>query len=143
MNELLTWIIVGYDGITCNAMLREETYVDIAIIEAKEIDHDWSKGDRDLFMKTKDFERTSIKLEEIVSQSDEFVVVRGIAGIGKTSMVDSYVLKWAQGVLLNGKENSQQIDILFKLTCRNVNTFSNIFTAEDLLRTEYAKFNIA
>ena len=139
INELLTWMIVGDDGITCNAMLREQAYVDLAIIEAKEIDHDWSKGDRDFFMKTKHFERTSIKLEEILSQSDEFVVVRGIAGIGKTSMVDSYVLKWAQGELLNGKDNSQQIDILFKLTCRNVNTFSNIFTAEDLLRAEYAK----
>ena len=139
MNELLTWMIVGDDGITCNAMLREEAYIDLAIIEAKEIDHDWSKGDRDFFMKTKHFERTSIKLEEILSESDEFVVVRGIAGIGKTSMVDSYVLKWAQGELLNGKDNSQQIDILFKLTCRNVNTFSNVFTAEDLLRAEYAR----
>ena len=133
------WMIVGDDGITCNAMLREQAYVDLAIIEAKEIDHDWSKGDRDFFMKTKHFERTSIKLEEILSQSDEFVVVRGIAGIGKTSMVDSYVLKWAQGEFLNGKDNSQQIDILFKLTCRNVNTFSNILTAEELLRAEYAK----
>ena len=133
------WMIVGDDGITCNAMLREEAYVDLAIIEAKEIDHDWSKGDRDFFMKTTHFERTSIKLEEILSKSDEFVVVRGIAGIGKTSMVDSYVLKWAQGEFLNGKDNSQQIDILFKLTSRNVNTFSNIFTAEDLLRAEYAK----
>ena len=139
MNDLLTWMIVGDDGKTCNTMLREEAYVELAIIEAKEIDHDWSKGDRDFFMKTKHFERTSIKLEEILSQSDEFVVVRGIAGIGKTSMVDSYVLKWAQGVLLNGKGNSQEIDILFKLTCRNINTFSNVFTAEDLLRAEYAK----
>ena len=139
MNELLTWMIVGDDGITCNTMLREEAYVDLAIIEAKEMDNDWNKGDRDFFMKTKHFERTSIKLEEILSQSDEFVIVRGIAGIGKTSMVDSYVLKWAQGVLLNGKDNSQQIHILFKLTCRNVNTFSNVFTAEDLLRAEYAK----
>ena len=133
------WMLVGDDGITCNAMFREQAYVDLAIIEAKEIDNDWSKGDRDFFMKTKHFERTNIQLEGILSQSDEFVVVRGIAGIGKTSMIDSYVLKWAQGELLNGKDNSQKIYILFKLTCRNVNNFSNIFTPEDLLRAEYAK----
>ena len=52
-------------------------------------------------------------------------------------MVDSYVLKWAEQELLNGENNSHRIDFLFKLACRNINTFSNVNTAEQILRTEY------
>ena len=138
LKELLTWILVGWDGITCDDVSREKAFVNLAIISAQLMDKDWSDGDRDFHMKTKHFERTSITLEEIFSREDDFVVVRGIAGIGKTSMVDSYVLKWAKHELLNGKENNPlQIDFLFKLTCRNINTFTNISTAEQLLRTEY------
>ena len=137
MNELLTWMLVGWDGISCDRLSREEAFVELAIIEAQLMDEDWSYGDREFHMKTKHFERTSIKFEDILSREDDFVVIRGIAGIGKTSMVDSYVLKWAKHELLNGKKNSHQIDFLFKLTCRNINTFTDISTAEQLLRTEY------
>ena len=130
-------MLVGWNGMTCDVMSREEAYVELAIIEAQLMDEDWSEGDRDYHMKTKHFERTSITFEDIFSRQDEFVIVRGIAGIGKTSMLDSYVLKWAKHEILNGKNNSHQIDFLFKLTCRNINTFTNISTAEQLLRTEY------
>ena len=128
---------VGWDGISCDPLSREEAFVELAIIEAQLMDEDWSGGDRDYHMKTKHFERTSITFEEIFSRKDEFVIVRGIAGIGKTSMVDSYILKWAKHEILNGNNNSHHIDFLFKLTCRNINTFTNINTAEQLLRTEY------
>ena len=78
-------------------------------------------------------------MEDILSRIDNFVVVRGIAGIEKTSMVDSYVLKWAKQEILNGQNNSHQIDFLFKLTCRKINTFSNVSSAEEILRCEYEK----
>ena len=139
VNELLTWLIIGWNGITCDGMTREEAYVELAIIEAKQIDEAWSTGDRDYHIKTKHFEKKSIKLEDILSRIDNFVVVRGIAGIGKTSMVDSYVLKWAKQEILNGENNSHRIDFLFKLTCRKINTFSNVSTAEEILRCEYEK----
>ena len=79
-------------------------------------------------------------MEEVLSKDDEFVIVRGIAGIGKTSLVDSYVLKWAQGELLNGKNNSPHIVLLFKLVGRNLNTVSNVSTGQELLRMEF--FNV-
>ena len=139
INKLLTWLIEGWNGITCECISRENAYVQLAIIQAKQIDEAWSTGDRDYHMKTKHFEKKSIKLEDILSISDNFVIVRGIAGIGKTSMVDSYVLKWAKQEILNGENNSHQIDFLFKLTCRELNTFSNVSTAEEILRCEYEK----
>ena len=132
-------MIIGWDGITFDGMTREEAYVELAIIEAKLIDEAWSTDDRDFHMKTTHFEKKSIKLKDILSISDDFVVVRGIAGIGKTSMIDSYVLKWAKQEILNGKNNSHLIDFLFKLTCRKINTFSNVSTAEEILRCEYEK----
>ena len=137
MNELLTWMLVGWNGISCDRLSREEAFVELAIIEGQLMEEDWSYDDREFHMRTNHFERTSIKFEDILCREDDFVVVRGIAGIGKTSMVDSYVLKWAKNELLNGKKNSHQIDFLFKLTCRNINTFTDINTAEQLLRTEY------
>ena len=139
INELLTWLIIGWNGITCDGMTREEAYAELAISEAKQIDEAWSTGYRDYHMKTKHVEKKSIKIEDILSRIDIFVVVRGIAGIGKTSMVDSYVLKWAKQEILNGENNSHQIDFLFKLTCRKINTFSNVSTAEEILRCEYEK----
>ena len=139
INELLTWLIDGWNGITCDGMSREKAYVELAIIEAEQIDEAWSNSDRDFHMKTKHFEKKSIKLDDILSRNDNFVVVRGIAGIGKTSMVDSYVLKWAKQEILNGENNCHQIDFLFKLTCRKINTFSNVSTAEEILLREYEK----
>ena len=131
-------MIVGCDGITCNEMAREKAYVDLAIIEEKQMKgQDWSKGDRDFHLRTNYFDKTSIRLEDLLTNSDHFVLVRGIAGVGKTSMMDSYVLKWAQGKLLNGKDCSDRIEFLFKLTCRNVNTFSDTSTAEKVLKTEF------
>ena len=139
INGLLTLLIDGWNGITCDGMSREKAYVELAIIEAKQIDEAWSTDDRDFHMKTTHFEKKSIKLKDILSRNDNFVVVRGIAGIVKTSMVDSYVLKWAKQEILNGGNNSNQIDFLFKLTCRKINTFSNVSTAEEILRCEYEK----
>ena len=139
INELLTWLIDGWNGITCDGISREESYVELAIIEANQIDEAWSTDDRDFHMKTTHFKKKSIKLKDILSKSDDFVIVRGIAGIGKTSMVDSYVLKWAKQKILKGEKNSLQIDFLFKLTCRKINTFSNVSTAEEILRCEYEK----
>ena len=123
INELLTWLIDDWNGITCDGMSREKAYVELAIIEAKQIDEAGSTGDRDYHMKTTQFEKKSIKLKDILSRNDNFVVVRGIAGIGKTSMVDSYVLKWAKQEILNGENNSHQIDFLFKLLAERLIRF--------------------
>ena len=139
INELLIWLIDGWNGITFDGMSREKAYVELAIIEAKQIDEAWCTGDRDYHMKTTHFQKKTIKLKDILSRIDDFVVVRGIAGIGKTSMVDSYVIKWAKQEILNGETNSHQIDFLFKLTCRKNDTFSNVSTAEEILRCEYEK----
>ena len=140
IDELLIWKIVGCDGITCENMSREEAYVDLAIIDAKHMDENWSsKGDRDFHLKFKHIVNTIITQERILSKSDEFVIIRGVAGIGKTSLVDSYVLKWTQQKFLHGENNSHQIDFLFKLKCRTVNTFSNVTSAEQLLREQYGK----
>ena len=103
------------------------------------MDKYWSKDDREYHTKITHLEKTSINLEDMLSYSNDFVIVRGIAGIGKTSLVDSYVLRWAQQEILNGAKNSPQVDFLFKLTCRHINTLSETDTAETLLRAEYSK----
>ena len=85
----MIWKIVGSDGTTCENMSREEAYVDLAIIDAKHMNKNWSsKGDRDFHLKSHHFVKTIITQESILSKSDEFVIIRGVAGKIKMKMID-------------------------------------------------------
>ena len=71
---------------------------------------------------------------EILTTEDNFVIVRGIAGIGKSTMVETFVLKWAKSQLLTGVRDSPNIKFLFRITCREVNVRSNVTNSEELLQ---------
>ncbi|XP_057311094.1 uncharacterized protein LOC130648960 [Hydractinia symbiolongicarpus] len=111
---------------------REDAYVDLAIIDASEIDEEWKQSDRKYHLKTAYLFKANVKLKDLFAVSDKFVITRGVAGIGKTTMTDTFVLKWAKKELLNGK-----VDFLFKFTCRDLNTIDNINNAEELLEKCY------
>ena len=63
-------------------------------------------------------ETQCISLNEILQPNDEMVFVRGVAGSGKTTMIDMLALKWAKCEL--GKAFSD-VDFLFKFNCRELN----------------------
>ncbi|XP_057309591.1 NACHT, LRR and PYD domains-containing protein 14-like [Hydractinia symbiolongicarpus] len=67
-------------------------------------------------------------MKDIVKESDGCVLIRGIAGIGKTSLIDQLVFQWADGKMLN------DFDFVFKFTCRQINTITNIPTWEELVK---------
>lgn len=116
---------------------REDAYVDLAIIDASEIDEEWKQSDRKHHLKTAYLFKANVKLKDLFAASDKFVITRGVAGIGKTTMTDTFVLKWAKKELLNGKEFTEKVDFLFKFTCRDLNTINNINNAEELLEKCY------
>ena len=66
--------------------------------------------------------------------------MRGVAGIGKSTLIQRYVLKWPKNEILNGKNNEQKIDFLFFFECRELNTITNISCFEGLLKVKYPEF---
>ena len=117
-----------------NPMSREQDYVDLAVLTGKQVDNEWKNSDREAIMEMKHLQTQSIDINDLRLQTDQFVVVRGIAGIGKSTLIQRYVLKWAKDEILNGLN---KIDFLFFFECRELNTMPNIKSIEELLKVKY------
>uniref|UniRef100_A0A7M5V3K4 NACHT domain-containing protein n=1 Tax=Clytia hemisphaerica TaxID=252671 RepID=A0A7M5V3K4_9CNID len=73
-------------------------------------------------------------MKDLLCKNDDIVVVRGCAGCGKTSLVEMFTMKWAEGEL----ETKIPIDFIFAFSCREINTYlDEIDTVEDLLKKKY------
>ena len=73
-------------------------------------------------MNLKYLKQESISLDKLWEPTDQVVMVRGVAGIGKSTMINRYVLKWAKEEILTGSRSKEKIDFLFFLECRELNT---------------------
>jgi len=120
------------------SMPREEAYVELAVLEAKEVDKLWKCAERDFHIEQNRLSRSSINMNEIVMSCDETVIVRGIAGIGKTTMIENYVLQWAKSKILQGNSLEAHVDFLFKFSCREINAMSKFDSLEDLFHRNYS-----
>ena len=85
-----------------NPMSREQGYVDLAVLTGKQADNEWKNSDREAIMEMKHLQIQSIDINDLWIKTDQFVVVRGVAGIGKSTLIQRYVLKWAKDEILNG-----------------------------------------
>ena len=117
-----------------NPMSREQGYVDLAVLTGKQADNEWKNSDREAIMEMKHLQIQSIDINDLWIKTDQFVVVRGVAGIGKSTLIQRYVLKWAKDEILNGLN---KIDFLFFFECRELNTMPNIKSIEELLKVKY------
>ncbi|XP_057310160.1 nucleotide-binding oligomerization domain-containing protein 2-like [Hydractinia symbiolongicarpus] len=69
-------------------------------------------------------------MKDIMQEDDRCVLISGIAGIGKTSLIDQLVLQWADDKVMN------DFDFVFKFPCRELNTLISISSwAELVLKT--------
>ena len=122
-------------GINC--MSREQGYVDLAVLSGEQADAEWQNSDREAIMEMKHLQLESIGIDDICQPTDQLVIVRGVAGTGKSTMIQRYLLKWAKDEILTGAGNSGKIDFLFFFECRVLNTMSNIKSFEELLKEKY------
>ena len=122
-------------GINC--MSREQGYVDLAVLSGEQADAEWQNSDGETIMDMKHFKLESIGIDDIWQPTDQLVIVRGVAGIGKSTMFQRYVLKWAKDEILTGAGNDGKIDFLFFFECRVLNTMPNIKSFEELLKEKY------
>ena len=93
---------------------RDEFFVDVALVESAEVDKDWIQNDREHHLRTFEKIKQNITYEELLTSNYRFVLLRGIAGIGKASLLDYLTLKWASGALWNEKINHPYFDFVFR-----------------------------
>ena len=118
---------------------QEDMYVDLAVVKSIQVEKDWKQSERSYHLALKHEEKEIIRIEDIVSADDRLVSLRGIAGIGKTFLLESIVHRWANNKLYTGGNNSLQVDILFILTCRELNLLSKNATWRDIIESADAK----
>ena len=107
-------------------MSREDDYVDLVVISGEVVDSEWHNSDREAIMNLKYLKHESICLDKLWEPTDQIVMVRGVAGIGKSTMINRYVLKWANEEILTETNDMAKIDFLFFLECRELNTKPNL-----------------
>ena len=132
---------------------REENFIELAVIQqgkqqngnqlnsAGQFDagERVSHSDRETLMEQQYLEMKHLDIKEIIEQNDHHIMVRGVAGIGKTTLLDMLTFRWAKKELLNGSKDgkSPKIELLFTFAGREINTFNNFTTMEELLRMKY------
>ena len=117
---------------------RDDFFVDLALRESAQVDKDWMQNDRVYHLKTFEKIQQKINYDDLLTSDDHFLVLKGIAGIGKTSLLDYLVLQWAHGRLWNNKKNESQpsFDFVFRFNCRDLNLYDNM-SVEELLKCLY------
>ena len=120
-----------------NSISREDGYIDLAVLCGEKVDAEWHNSDRETLMEQKYLQLESIDIENIWESSDQLVVIRGVAGIGKSTLIQRYVLKWSKNEVL--LDDNEKVDFLFIFQCRDLNTMQHVTTFEELLKLMYPK----
>lgn len=100
---------------------QEEVYVDLAILTGREYNQLWSTNERDYHIKQLSLLKDNITLKDLVKTEDKYLLVSGIAGIGKSELVNTVILKWAKGELFDGGNDMPKIELLIPIKCRELN----------------------
>uniref|UniRef100_A0A7M5V3D0 NACHT domain-containing protein n=1 Tax=Clytia hemisphaerica TaxID=252671 RepID=A0A7M5V3D0_9CNID len=140
VDDLIHWFLdqpLSTTNVGNKSLSREEAYIDLAVISSASVDREWSNSDRQTLMEQRYLEFESIEMQDIVKDTDQLVVVRGVAGVGKSSYIQMLALKWAKREIMNTLSN--KIDFLFTFTCREINTLPDLSGIEDLLQKTYPK----
>ena len=86
----------------------------------------------------KHIQSENISINHIWEPNDQLVVVRGIAGIGKSTLIKRYVQKWAKDEILTGENNeNEKVKFLFFFECRELNTMTDLKSFQELLEMKY------
>ena len=82
-------------------------------------------------------QKNHIGYMELLKDTDEIVFLRGMAGIGKTSMLDYLTLWWAQDAIWNGQDKQPDSHYIFRFNGGELNGFRRELSVKDLFKRQY------
>eukprot|EP00111_Clytia_hemisphaerica_P021123 TCONS_00062222-protein len=137
LNELIRCLVeqpLSQTDSDIDYVMREDVYIDLVVLPSSTVDKEWSNSDRDALVEQQKLVKSTVEkdIKTILLPSDEVVFIRGVAGIGKSTLLDMFTLKWAKNEISNG------IDFVFKFTCRELNNVSTNFNnLEQLFKLKF------
>ena len=120
------------------SVLREDIFIDLVVLPTTTVEEIWNNSDRESLMKQQHLEKTFTEqsVDKIFMPNDEVVFVRGVAGIGKSTLIEMFTFKWAKNEL----KNDSKFDFVFKFTCREINTVLKEFsTLKELFELKFSE----
>lgn len=102
---------------TSTFVLHDQIFVDVTLTN-----NNMSSGDVMADVKTY-HEKNQFNLSDLITEPDQYTILNGAPGMGKTTLMKELARRWASGELLNGKNGSPKYDFVFLLFCRNFNQY--------------------
>ena len=126
-------LVGNHDTTHCHS--NNDLYTELAVLKANEIDQDLeNNSDREALLEQRHLKKDSIELDKLFQQDDDVVFVRGVGGMGKTTMLEMYALRWAKREL----NLDLPLHFVFLFSCREMNRlYGNIVSMEELFREKY------
>ena len=112
-------------------------FIDLKVVSGKEAVKEWTNSDREDIINLNYLQLKNIDLDDIWKPTEQIVFLRGVGGIGKSTLINRYVLRWAEDKILKEETEDGKIDFLFFFECRQLNTTPVLNTLKNLLEENY------
>ena len=125
------------DGETFRRVRRNDFHVDLVLVDSAEVDRDWFISDREYHLAHSHKDKQKLCQNDLLAVDDKFLIIRGVAGVGKTSLIDYLILQWANGCLWNSDQNQPTFKFVFKFVCRELNLYQSNVSIQELFERLY------
>ena len=98
---------------------REEYTAELSLFQTK-TQYQEMPDEMRMFMKNSKLEESRVHYHELITAENRKCFLRGVAGIGKTSLVEYLALKWAKREMFVDKNGKDLFDFLFLVKCREL-----------------------
>ena len=111
--------------------------VDLAVANSAEVDTRWLHSDREYHLANYRKEKQTLDSNDLMSVTDKFLILRGIAGIVKTSLIEHLLLQWANGAVWNGSGSQPSFQFVFRFAARELDLFQSKISIKGLFERFY------
>ena len=120
---------------------HDDIIVNLILIENIDKSFYLENCERDIHLKKLQNQKEELDIFDVIKQEDKYVVMNGIAGVGKTTLINSLLYKWSCEEIWNGKDGNPKFDFVFVLYCRELNKYMKCqdIHAEKMLLDQYTE----
>ncbi|XP_057298349.1 uncharacterized protein LOC130629227 [Hydractinia symbiolongicarpus] len=119
------------ENINGQIISRKRFYVDLAVVDSLDVDINNTHSAREFHIKQMLSQKGKCTMENLLDKENQIVLLRGIGGIGKSFMVKTMALNWAE------KRIWKNFQFVFLFKFREMNLVRNISSLHDLVLKKY------